>query len=63
VIGREDGWLEVWDVDEEGRPQKARFLSTQKGFAAAEPLQNHFMPGCSRDSSYGRGLERICLLL
>lgn len=24
VIGREDGWLEVWDVDESGTPQKVR---------------------------------------
>jgi hypothetical protein len=24
VVGREDGWLEVWDVDEAGLPQKVR---------------------------------------
>jgi hypothetical protein len=26
VIGREDGWIEVWDVDEEGQPHKVRWL-------------------------------------
>jgi hypothetical protein len=34
VIGREDGWLEMWDVDEEGAPHKVPGGVRQDGRAA-----------------------------